>query len=203
MKELDYRGHQCPYPVVETRKQMLALPGTPLKILVDDEICRDNVIRLAGKMSYEATATTLDKGIELLLSPAAAVTPGPEIEPAAKPAPRAEPGAGTVVYCGSDTMGSGDGQLGRILLKNFLTTLLETDPLPTAILFVNSGIHLTTTGSEALETLTALEGAGVDIASCGLCLDFYHKKEQLKVGRATNMLDIVEIQQRASRILTP
>lgn len=206
MKELDYRGHQCPYPVVETRKQILAWPDTPLKVLVDDGICRDNVVRLAGKMGYQATATTLDKGLELIITPATAISAAPSLSPEAAPYQQpsnTQPDAGTVIYCGSETMGTGDEHLGRILLKNFLATQLETDPLPVAILFINSGIHLTTEGSDALDALSALKQSGVDIASCGLCLDFYHKKEKLKVGRATNMLDIVEIQHRAARVITP
>jgi len=100
-------------------------------------------------------------------------------------------------------MGSGDDDFGRVLLKNFLMTQLEIDPLPAAILFVNSAVHLACTGSEVLDTLQALTTAGVDIASCGLCLDFYNRKDQLKVGRITNMLDIVDIQHQAGRVISP
>jgi selenium metabolism protein YedF len=109
----------------------------------------------------------------------------------------------TVVYCGSDRMGDGDDGFGKVLMKNFLTTLLEVTPLPDTILFVNSGINLTTSGSEILEPLKALESRGVDIASCGLCLDFYDKKEDLCVGRTTNMYEMAELQCQAERIVTP
>lgn len=197
MVELDYRGHACPYPVVETRKQILTNPDIELFVQVDDEVCRDNVFRLAGKMGYQAVAEKTATGYQLQLTPpsaqSCALTPKPE------PAPE----GATVVYCGSDCMGTGDAEFGRILLKNFLMTQLELDPLPRAILFVNSGIHLVTEGSDVLETLIALQAAGVDIASCGLCLDFYQKKHLLKVGRITNMLDIVEIQHQAGRVITP
>lgn len=201
MLSFDYRNHACPYPVVETRKQMLAHPDNELIVLVDDEICRDNVARLANKMGYQITATECATGFELRLAPLSTSKTVTLPQPAAAPQP--ENLETTVIYCGSDCMGTGDHQLGRILLKNFLITQLELDPLPAAILFVNSGIHLTTAGSEVIEILSALQTAGVDIASCGLCLDFHNKKEQLKVGRVTNMLDIVEIQNQARRILCP
>ncbi len=100
-------------------------------------------------------------------------------------------------------MGSGDDHFGRVLLKNFLMTQLEIDPLPAAILFVNSAVHLVCTGSEVLDTLQALKLSGVDIASCGLCLDFYNRKDQLEVGRITNMFDIVDIQHQAGRVISP
>ena len=88
-------------------------------------------------------------------------------------------------------------------MRNFLTTLLEMDPLPDIILFVNSGINLTTAGSDVLEALETLDSHGVDIASCGLCLDFYQKKEQLKVGRTTNMFEMAEVQCQAGRFICP
>ncbi len=44
---------------------------------------------------------------------------------------------------------------------------------------------------------------GVDIASCGLCLDFYQLKDQLQAGRVTNMLEIAEAQLQAGRVIKP
>ncbi len=88
-------------------------------------------------------------------------------------------------------------------MRNFITTQLEMDPLPDMILFVNSGINLTTEGSEVLEALSKLSEKGVDLASCGLCLDFYEKKDQLKIGRITNMYEIADVQNCAARIICP
>ena len=100
-------------------------------------------------------------------------------------------------------MGQGDKEFGRILLKNFLATLLEFDPLPDNIFFVNSGVNLVCTGSEALEALNQLACKGVDIASCGLCLDFYNLKDELKVGRVTNMFETLDTQLKAARVICP
>ena len=200
MIKLDYSQHQCPYPVIETRKQILANPGQPLAVLVGDRASRDNVSRLATKMGYQTGSTESGNGFLLTLTPndqeTKIATPGEAI---------AETSASgkTVIYCGSDRMGSGDDQFGRVLMINFLTTLLEMEPLPDTILFVNSGIELTTQGSAVLEALGTLESRGVDIASCGLCLDFYQKKGQLRVGRVTNMYEMVELQCQAVRVITP
>lgn len=197
MLELDYRGHACPYPVVETRKQILANSAATLTVLVDDDVCRDNVTRLAEKMGYQSTAVSTPDGYRMELTPPTAQAD------ATIPAPQKTVTGATVIYCGSDRMGSGNDDFGRVLLKNFLMTQLEIDPLPAAILFVNSGVHLVCTGSEVLDTLQALKTAGVDIASCGLCLDFYKRKAQLEVGRITNMFDIVDIQHQAGRVISP
>ena len=200
MVKLDYSQHQCPYPVVETRKQILANPNQSLEVLVGDPAGRDNVSRLATKMGYQAVAEKVGAGFSLTLTPIAGenemTTPG-------QVAPIAATTGKTVIYCGSDRMGDGDDQFGRVLMINFLTTLLEMDPLPDIILFVNSGVDLTTAGSAVLEALETLESRGVDIASCGLCLDFYQKKEQLQVGRVTNMYEMVEVQCQAGRVICP
>ena len=199
MIKLDYSRHQCPYPVVETRKQILANPGASLVVLVGDQAGRDNVSRLATKMGYQTVAIEAGNNFQLTLTPEDSKKEATQSEPFS-----ATPVTGkTVIYCGSDRMGAGDDQFGRVLMINFLTTLLEMDPLPDIILFVNSGIDLTTQGSAVLEALRTLESRGVDIASCGLCLDFYQKKDQLQVGRVTNMYEMVEVQCQAGRVITP
>ncbi|NOQ41979.1 MAG: sulfurtransferase-like selenium metabolism protein YedF [Desulfuromusa sp.] len=196
MIKLDYSKHQCPYPVVETRKQMLSNPGQLLEVLVGDQAGRDNVSRLAIKMGYQTSVEATGKCFRLTLSSTKSGTQE-------QPQPTTTATGKTVIYCGSDRMGAGDDEFGRVLMRNFLTTLLEMDPLPDIILFVNSGINLTTAGSDVLEPLETLDSRGVDIASCGLCLDFYQKKELLQVGRTTNMFEMAEVQCQAGRVINP
>ncbi len=140
MKTLDCRAHKCPHPVVETRKQLLAAPGEALTVLVGDEVARENVGRLAASQGYAVSVTPAEGGFALELTPGAAPP-----EPAA-----AGPAAGpTVVFVGAETMGSGNDELGRLLLKNFLITLLDLDDVPDALYFVNAGVKLACRGSEA------------------------------------------------------
>ena len=103
----------------------------------------------------------------------------------------------------NNVMGQGDDELGRILMKAFLNTLKSADPPPAEIIFVNNGVHLTTAGSEEVETLRELAGMGVEIVSCGTCLDFFGKLGQVEVGTVGNMFDIVERLNRASKIIVP
>jgi selenium metabolism protein YedF len=200
MIKLDYSQHKCPYPVVETRKQMLANPEQVLEVLVGDQAGRDNVSRLAAKMGYQASAEPATEGYLVRLTPSEQTQ---QTTSTTNPTPSPVGSGKTVIYCGSDRMGDGDDAFGLLLLKNFLTTLLEMDPLPDNILFVNSGINLTTKGSDMIEVLEKLVQRGVDIASCGLCLDYYNKKEDLLVGRTTNMYEMAELQCQATRVVTP
>ena len=97
-----------------------------------------------------------------------------------------------MVYINSHLLGVGDEALGSILMRAFLKTLLELER-PTRLILINSGVRLASEGSEVLETLRALSEKGVEILSCGTCLDFYGLKEKLKVGIVSNMYDIAQI----------
>lgn len=192
METLDCRGQQCPQPVVQTRKLMLAQPTRSIKVLVDDDVSRDNVNRLAKSFGYTTSVNQVEAVFELSLTPG--VAPEKTISDAAKPGP-------TVIFIASDEMGQGDSKLGQILMKNFIFTLIESDTSPDAIYFVNNGVKLTVGGSDVIEPLAELANRGVDIASCGLCLEFFNVKEALAVGRISNMLELVNALEGAGNIV--
>ena len=100
-------------------------------------------------------------------------------------------------------MGVGDETLGANLLKGFIYSLTQTDKLPKSILFYNSGAFVTTTGSSSIDDLKALQAAGVEIMTCGACLNHYNLADKLEVGSVTNMYEIVEKQLKASSIIRP
>ena len=67
----------------------------------------------------------------------------------------------------------------------------------------NGGARLTSEGSSSLEDLRALEAAGVEILTCGTCLNFYGLSDRLAVGAVTNMYTIVEKLSAAEKIIRP
>ena len=193
MITIDCRGQQCPLPVVQVRRQMQSAPDSPLRVLVDDAAARDNVSRLANSQGYALHASEENGAFRLELTPAG--TAGEQ--------PTTSAGGTTVIFIASDQMGSGDPKLGQILLKNFLFTLAENNAAPDQMLFVNAGARLTAGGSDVIEPLQKLASLGADIATCGLCLEFFGLKESLVVGRVTNMLEIATALQTANRIVRP
>jgi selenium metabolism protein YedF len=101
------------------------------------------------------------------------------------------------------TVGRGDDVLGSVLMKSFLHTLKEVRPLPWRLIFLNAGVKLASEGSDLVAVLRELEGLGVEIFSCGTCLDFFKLKEKLAVGSVTNMYDIVSSLVTAASVLRP
>ncbi len=89
----------------------------------------------------------------------------------------------------------GEGELGSILIKGFLKAILEQEEKPKAIVCINSAVLLTTASeaNEVLATLKQLEAKGIDIYSCGTCLDFYNKRDDLKVGVVGNAMDTAKM----------
>lgn len=141
-------------------------------------------------------------------APQATATPGVAASSpcAASPAPCSPPSAacgqskvtvaadaagGLVVFVASDRLGEGDAKLGEILMRSATKVLSGFQPLPSTLIFMNAGVHLTTTQSNLLTDLQAMADAGVEILSCGTCLDFYGLKESLLVGRVSNMVEIL------------
>ena len=97
-----------------------------------------------------------------------------------------------MVAVDSETMGRGSDELGKLLMKSFLFAVSQLPRLPRTVLFYNGGAKLTVEGSESLEDLRNMEAQGVEILTCGTCLNFYGLSEKLAVGGVTNMYVIAE-----------
>jgi peroxiredoxin family protein len=52
-----------------------------------------------------------------------------------------------------------------------------------------------------LEDLRELAGKGVEVLSCGTCLDFFGIKKNLLVGKVSNMYEIINSLAGASRTI--
>jgi selenium metabolism protein YedF len=174
----------CPAPVVSTKRALEEVDGIPLLVLLDDGAPRENVARFARNRGFQVTEEPRDGSYALLIG-----------ADGKKPSPGAfhEGARGEkVLLITRDTLGDGSDDLGRLLMKNFIITLLDLETVPDRMIFLNGGVHLTTEGSEVLEVLEKLGNSGTEILSCGICLDFFGKKDKLRAGSATNMFTTVE-----------
>lgn len=192
MKTLDCRGQKCPQPVIQARQSMLAEPEIPIRVLVDDQICQENITRLAKAMGYDLKTNVTSGAIEIDLFPNKSEIKQEGSHVFSPP---------KMIFVTSDQMGEGDSDLGQVLMKNFFFTLLESNSLPEGIFMVNGGVKLAVKNSEILEVLEELANRGVDIASCGLCLEFFGLTDHLAVGRVSNMLELVNSLSEAGNII--
>ena len=107
----------------------------------------------------------------------------------------------TVVVVSSSEMGRGDEELGKVLLRNYLHTLVELTPQPDVVIFFNNGVKMAVEGSQALDDLRALADRGVRILLCGTCLGHFALKEKVAVGEISNMYAISETMLKASKVI--
>lgn len=184
MITIDCRGQACPAPVIATKRALEASPSG-VCVLLDDGAPRENVTRFAQTRGLTVTEAPDGTGWSLQITGKAGLAAAPQMTPAQVSGER-------LLLITSDRLGEGADELGRLLMRNFLHTLLETAERPDRILFLNSGVLLTVQGAETIEALSALEALGVELFSCGVCLDFFKKKDQLAVGKTTNMFSTAE-----------
>lgn len=189
MIEIDARGENCPKPVIMTKKAIEGIePGEGIVTIVDNEMAKENVSKLLKSMGIDFKVDQKEGDYYITAGIVESEIAGAE----AKKDPDESVSKNTVIMFDKDKMGHGNDELGTVLIKGFIYTLTELEELPSALLFVNSGIKLTTTGSAVIEDIKQLEARGVEILSCGTCLDYYGLQDGLEVGGVTNMYTIVE-----------
>ncbi|MCA9917012.1 MAG: hypothetical protein KC445_03625 [Anaerolineales bacterium] len=108
------------------------------------------------------------------------------------------------LYLNSDKMGEGNAQLGRQLLLAFLEQLADSDVPVDVVGCLNSSIFLTTTpDSPALASLRKLEARGARIVTCGICINYFQRREMLQIGEIGSMDRTVQFMTTADRVIRP
>jgi|WetSurMetagenome_2_1015567.scaffolds.fasta_scaffold04895_9 selenium metabolism protein YedF len=196
-KIIDCRGLSCPRPVLETKKVLDEYSGEEVDVILDDETACQNVSLYAAGRNW--AVNNIDREgtiIRLSLKRKTAETCETITSAQAKQET-------FLVYLSSETIGHGDDELGKLLMRSFIQSLFDTPPLPKRMIFLNSGVKLATEGSLVLDALRAFEDKGVEIVSCGTCLDYFRLKDKLRVGKVTNMFDIISSLQSFEKVVQP
>ena len=203
MITVECRGEQCPIPVVKTIKAIGEMKeADTIQTHVDNETAVQNLTKLAESKGFAVKSEKIeDKHFVVTMEVTAPDAAAAAEEPAVSCIPDRR---GSTVYAfGSNCMGLGNDELGATLMKGFIYAVSQLEELPKTMLFYNGGVKLTTEGSASLEDLKSLQAQGVEILSCGTCLNFYGLSEKLAVGEVTNMYAIVEKLNGASHIVKP
>ena len=203
MITVECRGEQCPIPVVKTIKAIGEMKeADTVQTHVDNETAVQNLTKLAESKGFAVKSEKIeDKHFVVTMEVTAPGATAAAEEPAVSCIPDRR---GSTVYAfGTNVMGSGNDELGATLMKGFIYAVSQLEELPKTMRFDNGGVTLTTEGSASLEDLKSLQAQGVEILSCGTCLNFYGLSEKLAVGEVTNMYAIVEKLNGASHIVKP
>lgn len=206
MINVNAMGDACPIPVVKTKNAIKELNGPGVvKTLVDNEIAVQNLTKMANQKGYGVKSEKTGENEYLVTMEIGNVDTDKSVDDETEeiiceiPAKKKN----VVVVISSKTMGDGDAELGTTLMKGFIYALSQQDELPATILFYNGGAEHTCEGSASLEDLKSMEAQGVEILTCGTCLNFYGLTEKLQVGAVTNMYVIAEKMTGADLVVKP
>lgn len=200
-------GQQCPVPVVMATRALREMrePGV-LEVHVDNEAAVQNLTRMAGGHQFTAESRKTGEKEYVVSIQVTRVEDGAKsAEPVqTDTAPAAVPTSNGdyVVAITDEIMGGGDAALGATLMKGFVFALTQLETLPSAIILYNGGAKLTAAESPVLEDLKSLEASGVDIWTCGTCVNFYGLPAPA-VGQVTNMYSIAELLTKAGKVVRP
>ena len=191
---VDARGKACPEPVVMAIKALdKKNADEAVEVKVDNEAAVHNVMRMAEQKGFEATVTENgEKDYSVFIGG----TPEAKTETASDD-------ENIVVAVSANVMGTGSDELGAVLIKGFIYALTQMPKLPKTIIFYNSGAKLSIDSSDSLEDLRWLAKQGVDIQTCGTCLNFFELSDKLAVGSVSNMYTIVETLMKADKVIKP
>jgi selenium metabolism protein YedF len=200
MKHLvDARGLACPLPVINTKNEIASMKeGETVEVIVDNDIAVQNLTKFANVRNHGVQAQKVSDDEYHVM-----ITVGQVQEDTQEEVCLPQMKNKDLVVLSTNKMGHGNDELGATLMKAFIFALTKQDQLPDTILLYNSGAFLSCEGSDSLDDLKLLEANGVEIMTCGTCLNFYELSEKLAVGSVTNMYDIVEKMETASKIIKP
>ena len=202
MIKIDAIGMACPIPVIQTKKAIrnIEINGR-VETLVDNEASMENLLKMAHEMKLESSSEKLEDHVYRVV-----IIKGANDENIEKnniASTDAVSNNKMVISISSDKMGVGIDELGDVLMKGFIYTLTEMDIMPTTVLLYNGGAKLTVEGAPTLADFKILEEAGVEILTCGTCLNYYNLGDKLAVGEVTNMYTIMERLQGADKVIKP
>jgi len=88
------------------------------------------------------------------------------------------------------------------LIQTYLRTINETADKPSEICFYAEGVFLVIEGSPVLSLLSLLETKGIRLTVCSTCLNYYGLTDQVAVGHKGTMVEIVDTQMQADKVIT-
>jgi selenium metabolism protein YedF len=202
MYRINCIGDICPVPVIKAKRALADISDfNGLEILVDNEIAVQNISKFLNALEHSFSVGKEREFFLISVSGAGEGSTNPTSIPIEEPTgsrPSSE-----IVVISSQFMGTGDDNLGKLLMKGFIFALTQLESLPTSVIFYNSGVYHALKNSECLNDLHYLHNQGVKILVCGTCLNHFNVLDSLAVGEVTNMYEIVNLMQQASGIIRP
>ncbi|SNR76271.1 sulfurtransferase-like selenium metabolism protein YedF [Desulfurobacterium atlanticum] len=193
-KVIDCKGLPCPEPVLKTKQALEEIEEGIITVIVDNKAAKENVSRFAKNKG--CTIDVKEKEGLFYITIAKGFT-------CTLPEENSEKKTGDYAVLIASTYVGEDKELGEILIKGFIKTFINAEPLPKGIVLINTAVKLACKGAdkEIVEALKELEGKGAKIICCGTCLNYFNLLDSLEVGEASNAYDVVQFLSNAKSVV--
>ncbi|MBZ7955866.1 sulfurtransferase-like selenium metabolism protein YedF [Campylobacter molothri] len=188
---IDCKDLDCPKPVVETKKALENLNnGDSLEIVLNSIISKNNVLKFLHSLNLNPTFKEYQDEIIIHVEKK-------EIDLNKTN----NPNEYSVLFLKTDKVGYGE--LGERLFIGFLDSLKNIENIPNKIICVNESVLVNANEyHKAHKIMKELENLGIEIISCGACLEFFGKTKELKIGSIGNAYEILNELFGKAKIIT-
>ena len=133
--KVDAVGQACPMPVIKAKRALSEMKSGTLEVLVDNDVAVENLKRMAGSAECGFRFEKDGSGVFHVFILKDKETAAPTEDPAEKSdaCMPCSGGSVTAAVISSETMGSGDDELGKILMRGFIFALTQM-PQPPSVL---------------------------------------------------------------------
>jgi selenium metabolism protein YedF len=201
MKTIDTQGYTCPKPLIMLKEGLLEVDtGEKVTVITDNDTSLKNLLNYLSDQGASTEVSSEGK-----IHTIRTERPEDRQENSLENSDASDYCSSNdyVVCLKSDLMGSGDDELGKILVETLLDHLKLQEILPTHVLMYNSGVKLAMKGTPTCSSLSELEELGCRVVICGTCIDHFGLQYDIGVGMISNMVSITEILVNAGHVITP
>ena len=149
---LDCRGLACPQPVIRAKELLDSVAQGSVEVLVDNEAAQSNLARFGKSQGCAVTIRASGDTRHITLSKDTSAKDAGAV-PTAEEYRCDLPATSLVMVIPAETMGRGDDALGRVLMRAYVKTIKNLNPLPEKIFFYNGGVKITATESDLIAPL--------------------------------------------------
>lgn len=205
MITIDVKGKLCPEPLIIVKRAIKSGSiGDSFEVVLDNDIATCNLEEFLKDLGIEIALKNEGEVSYIYFTIGSSPKDVPTMDN--EDYCLVTPKNNHVVVISSEGMGrdaNGTDTLGRMLIRGYLNSLVEQDSLPKTIILYNSGVILAAKNVDTVDAFKKLSESGVDILLCGICVDYYDIKEDIKVGRISNMFEITKITSNAGHVVYP
>lgn len=190
---VDTRGKSCPEPLILTKEALEKAVNEEVIIYSDNEVSKENILQYLKSIGLDPEIEVKDN--YFIISTNKSITSDKKVSLNEKIK------KGLIYYISSDAAGSGDCELGQILIVNMILAIEKLDFLPESMYFLNTGSYLTTLNEKTVDALKILANKGVKIYTCGTCLKHFKLENCLKVGEITDTFSLLTALSKSINII--